>query len=142
MTRIRPTHRLTAQREGEVSCSADGDCPEGASCSDGVCVDAYDTPLTDLSDVIGGSAGDPMPIRFHVNGVDFTRTAVGADVDRSPAIEAIGDLSATLMEGDTIALDALVEAHDDYDALEAQGVIEVYGRQARPRKTIIETEDI
>lgn len=83
-----------------------------------------------------------MPIRFHVNGVDFTRTAVGADVDRSPAIEAIGDLSATLMEGDTIALDALVEAHDDYDALEAQGVIEVYGRQARPRKTIIETEDI
>lgn len=143
MPRIRPTHQLSAQREGEISCTGDGDCPEGSTCgSDGVCVDAYDTPLLDESDVIGGAAGDPMPVRFHVEGVELTQTAVGGRVDRSPAIEAIGDLSATIEEGDILSLDALIDAHDDYADLEAQGVIEVYGRQARPRKTIIQTEDV
>lgn len=143
MPRIRPTHRLSARREGEISCSIDGDCPEGSTCgSDGICVDAYDTPLLAESDVIGGTAGDSMSVRFHVEGVELTRSAVGEEVDRSPAIEAIGDLSATVNEGDIIALEAMVDPHDDYADLEARAVIEVYGRGARPRKTIIQTEDV
>ncbi|MFC6766011.1 hypothetical protein [Natrinema soli] len=148
MTRIRPTHHLSSTGETPVSCSGDGDCPGNTTCDPetGQCVDAYETPITEPTDIIGGKAGDSIPVRFHPQGANIdlgiARTATGEDVQRSPVIEAQGDLSGVLSEGNTIALEAIVDGHDDYDDLEARAVLEIYGAQrSRPQKTLIETEE-
>lgn len=143
MSRIYPTHRLSATREGELSCSGDGDCPPSATCGpDGVCVDGYGTPVTGEQDIVGGTAGEPIPVRFHVDGVDLVRETTGETVERSPAVEGRGDLSLAIEEGDVLMLESIIENHEDYPSLEAQSVVEVYGRRARPQKTIVRTEDI
>ena len=145
---ISPTHNLSATTSGEVTCSGDGDCPGTTTCgSDGVCVDAYDTPITGPTDSVGGSAGDPVAVRFHPQGarinLDLVRQASGEDVQRSPMIEAPATLATLIEEGDTLALAALADGHEDYVNLEAHAVIEIYGPQrARPRQTIVETEDV
>lgn len=138
---------MSATTEGHLECTADGDCPGNATCQDGVCVDAYGTPLSGESDLIGGGAGDPVPVRFHPQGagidLGLRRTAAGEDVQRSPVIEGPGTLASTLSEGDTISLASISEGYDDYFAMEARAVIEVYGPQhARPTKTLIETESV
>ena len=124
--RIRPTHELSVTREEQV---AGGE-------------DDYGSPTYDDVDVIGGTAGEPVPVRFHVGGVDLSRRSTGETVDRSPAIEAHGGLASTLSEGDVCSLQAIADDHDDYEGLEAHAVIEVYGQHARPKKAIIETEGI
>ena len=147
--RIRPTHRLSATTEGEVSCSDDSDCPEGTTCDleSGLCVDGYDTPITRPQDSIGGPVGDPMPVRFHPQGagidLGLIRAATGETVSRSPIIEAPPDLATQLDEGDTVALESIPSRENDYAGLEATAVIEVYGPQkARPKKTLVETQDV
>lgn len=148
MPRITPTHTLSATTDGTIPCNGGGDCPGNATCGpDGVCVDAYDTAITGPSDLIGGSAGDPVPVRFHPQGANIdlalVRTATGGDVQRSPMIEAPGDLSRDLSEGDTLALEPIADGYDTYDDLEARAVAEIYGPQrARPAKTVIETEEM
>jgi hypothetical protein len=105
--------------------------------------DDYGSPVYDVVDVIGGTAEeDPKNVRFHPNGVDLQRRSTGEDVNRSPAVEARGDLATILSEGDTVALAALSGGHADYDDLEIRAVIEVYGRRSRPVKTVVETEDL
>lgn len=143
MRRLKPTHLLSATSAGEISCSGDGDCPEGATCNDdGVCVDDYGTPVSGETDVVGGDAGDAVPVRFHVEGINLQRGAFGAEVNRSPAMVALTPVAQDLTEGDTISLESIAESNEDYSALEAQAIVEVYGRGARPQKVIIRTEDV
>jgi len=142
--RINPTHTLSATRSGEISCSNDDDCPPGSTCVDGVCVDDYGTALSGESDLIGGSAGDPVAVRFHIEGVSLTRTTIGETVDRSPAVEAPPGVGETLREGDTLALTPLAdtEGGPTIDDLEVQAIRRVYSRRARPPKVVVETDDL
>ncbi|OIB56604.1 hypothetical protein [Natrialba sp. SSL1] len=136
MSRLRPTHRLTAERFGSIECGSDGDCPEGTTCEDGVCVDGYGQPVEDDYTVV-----EDRPVRYHANGTELTRSESGTDVVDNPAIEGRADLLSDLQAGDTVTLEPIAEGYQTYDNLEIVGSpLPAYGRRSRPTATHVELE--
>lgn len=136
MPRVRPTHRLTARRFGPVSCSGDGDCPEGTTCEGGTCVDDFGQPVEAEQTVIADE-----PVRYHAQGTDLTRSEAGEDVIDNPAITGRAELLNDLQAGDSVTLEAITEDFDTLEDLEVAGSpLAAYGRRSRPTATHVELE--
>lgn len=133
------THELTVEREGELSCTADGDCPEGSTCDDGTCVDAYGTPVTGSSTVLTDE-----PVEYDSGGTSFVRASTGERVERTPTITGRGGLIADVEEGDHVTLTPLPQAPsgEELTGLAIASIDGDYGRRARVGKTTIELESV
>lgn len=134
------THELTVEREGEIPCSGDGDCPEGSTCgSDGVCVDGYGTPLTGSTTVV-----DDEPVEYDSGGTSFVRGSTGERVSRAPTITGRGGLIGDVEEGDIVTLTPLPPnpVGEVIDDLAVASINPDYGRRARVGKTTIELESV
>lgn len=104
-SRQQATHQLTAEREGERPCSDDGECPDGATCGeDGVCVDAYGTPVTDTTEVVSGE-----PVEYESDGTTVVRASTGERVSRVPRIIGRAGLMRLVEEGDLVTLTPLAQ---------------------------------
>lgn len=136
MPRLRPTHRLTAERFGVVECDSDDDCPDGYECDDGVCVDGYGQPLEDDHPVV-----EDAPVRYHADGTELTRTEAGEEVVDNPAVVGRSELLNELQAGDSVTLEPIAGGYQTYDDLEIVGSpLPAYGRRSRPTATHIELE--
>lgn len=104
-SRQQATHRLTAEREGEISCSSDGGCPDDYTCGeDGVCVDAYGSPITDQSEVVSDE-----PVEYEGEGTTYVHGSTGERVTRAPRIIGRAGLTEMIEEGDLVTLTPLAQ---------------------------------
>lgn len=139
-SRQQATHRLAAEREGEISCSSDGGCPDDYTCGeDGVCVDAYGTPITGTSDVVSGE-----PVEFEGEGTTYVHGATGERVSRAPRIIGRAGLMAMLEEGDLVTLTPLAanSPSSEITGLAVTSIKPEYDAWARAGSVAIELENV
>lgn len=139
-SRQQATHRLTAEREGEISCSSDGGCPDDYTCGeDGVCVDAYGTPITDTSEVVSGE-----PVEFESSGTTYVRASTGERVSRAPRIIGRAGLMGMVEEGDLVTLTPLATdaPSSEISGLAVASIDPDYDAWARAGSVAIELESV
>ena len=131
------THYLTVERDGELTCSVDTDCPPGFHCVDGTCVDDYDTPATGEQTVLEGE-----PVEYEPATTTYIRTESGERVQRAPKVVGRGALAEQVQEGDVLTLEPMADSGGGatLSDLEATGINPDYGRRARVGRTEIEVE--
>lgn len=132
------THSLKATRQGEIPCSADGQCPPTATCGpNGVCIDAYGNPVSGDYEAV-----TEAPVRFDSGGPSFVRDNTGARVHQSPTVTGAGDLADNIEEGDGVTLTPYDSDASPIGNLEVRSVETHYGRYVRNARTVIELAEV
>lgn len=139
-SRQQATHSLSAEREGEISCSSDGGCPDDYTCGeDGVCVDAYGTPITGQTEIVSGE-----PVVFEGEGTTYVHSSTGERVSRAPRIIGRAGLMSLIEEGDLVALTPLAQdaPSSEITGLAITSIDPDYNAWARAGSVTIELESV